>query len=168
MMADYCIVIGNHLYNIDTIEWSDRHGIDVGGNYNEIIGNIIHTAKARGINISGDYNVVIHNQLYNISAEPIYDGGTDNKIQYNKGYITENSGTATFSGDGTTTTFDIPHGLSGSAATWFVQKASNISEDIEYVEEVTVDSTKYLRVHFESAPPSGTDNIVLKWQARTY
>jgi hypothetical protein len=83
---------------------------------------------------------------------------------YTYPHYTWNYGTATFSGDGSTTQFNIPHGLTRAASYWNVQKASDIIQDIEYVTEVEVGGVRYLRVVFESAPPAGTNNIVLKWE----
>lgn len=72
-----------------------------------------------------------------------------------------NGGIATFSGDGTTTSFQIPHGLSTTPTIALVGKAISGLPDIDYWE---VDTT-YIIVHFKSPPSSGTDNIKLWWLA---
>ena len=68
---------------------------------------------------------------------------------------------ATFSGDGTTTQFQIPHGLSSRPSSWIVQSGTADGSDISHV---TADGTN-LTVNYSSAPPSGTDNIELNWIA---
>jgi len=68
---------------------------------------------------------------------------------------------ATFSGNGTKTQFQIPHGLSSQPSSWIVQSATGDGADISHV---TADGTS-LTVNYNSAPPSGTDNIELNWIA---
>lgn len=68
---------------------------------------------------------------------------------------------ATFSGDGTTAQFQIPHGLSSQPSSWIVQSATGDGSDISHV---TADGTN-LTVNYNSAPPSGTDNVELNWIA---
>jgi hypothetical protein len=68
---------------------------------------------------------------------------------------------ATFSGDGSKTQFQIPHGLSSKPTSWIVQSATDDGKGISYV---TADSTS-LTVNYDSAPPSGTDNVELNWIA---
>ena len=72
-----------------------------------------------------------------------------------------NGGTYTFSGDGVTTSFQIPHGLSQAPTVALVGKAIADLPDIDYWE---VDDT-YITVHFKSAPASGSDNVKLWWLA---
>jgi len=77
------------------------------------------------------------------------------------GYVTENSGTEIFSGDGTTTTFTIAHGLAGTPKTAIVTAGSSDAKGDFYV---TYDATNIM-VTYATAPPSGTDNVVLRWYA---
>ena len=92
------------------------------------------------------------------------------KVRGNVGYATENSGTATFSGDGTTTDFEIgAHGLAITDPSKIVVKVSPVSQDaidaspcIGYVDPS--DNTK-IRVKFDSPPASGSDNIKITWEA---
>lgn len=76
-------------------------------------------------------------------------------------YVTENSGTATFSGDGSTTTFQIAHGLASTPSKYGV---SPLTPDADAPRTITVDDT-YITITFSSAPPSGTDNIKFGWWA---
>lgn len=72
-----------------------------------------------------------------------------------------NSGKATFSGDGTTTQFAIAHGLVSTPSKVVVTPASADASGSFYV---TVDATN-IYVNYSTAPPSGTDNVVLYWWA---
>jgi len=83
------------------------------------------------------------------------------KIQRNKNYITENSGAATFSGDGTTTQFSIAHGLVSTPTKVLVTPMTADAASDFYV---TVDDTN-IYINYKSAPPSGTDNLKFSWYA---
>ena len=76
-------------------------------------------------------------------------------------YLTKNSGTATFSGDGTTTQFSIAHGLVSTPSKVLVTPMSSDAVGDFWID---VDDT-YIYVNYKTAPPSGTDNIVLGWEA---
>lgn len=72
------------------------------------------------------------------------------------------SGTAVFSGDGTTTQFDIAHGLGVAPE---VVSVDAESADANGDRHITVDATN-VSVVFAAAPASGTDNVSLRWYAR--
>jgi len=82
---------------------------------------------------------------------------TRRMIRRNIGYVTENGGVATFSGDGTTTQFKIAHGLASTPSKVIVTPASANASGSFYV---TADST-YIYVNYSTAPPTGTNNDVL-------
>jgi len=92
-----------------------------------------------------------------------------NSIILDKNY--RRSGTATFSGDGTTTDFPIgDHGLTITDPTRIVVKVTPISNDaiaaspcVGYVDPA--DPTK-IRVKFASPPTSGTNNVQIIWEAQ--
>ena len=69
-------------------------------------------------------------------------------------------GLASFTGDGTTITFKIPHGLSGTPSIVLVGKASSGLPDIDHY---TADSS-YINVTFKSPPSSGV-GVKLWWLA---
>jgi len=69
-------------------------------------------------------------------------------------------GLITFTGDGTTTSFKIPHGLTETPTVAFVGKASSGLPDVDYW---TVDSS-YITVVFKTAPSSGS-SVSLWWMA---
>ena len=113
---------------------------------------------------AGDGLVVVEgNTLENMRLEAINIGGSppDYRIKGNVGYATENSGTATFSGDGSTTQFSIEHGLVSTPSKVQVTAMSSDAAGDFYV---TADST-YIYVNYKTAPPSGTDNVKLSWYA---
>jgi len=75
--------------------------------------------------------------------------------------IERNGGIATFSGDGTTISFQITHGLTTTPTIALVGKAISGLPDLDYW---TADET-YITVYFKTAPPAGTENIKLWWYA---
>jgi len=75
----------------------------------------------------------------------------------------DNRGTATFSGDGSTTQFKIEHGLV-RAPNRAKTKVWPLSQDAAGDFWIDVDDT-YIYVNYKAAPPSGTDNVVLGWEA---
>jgi len=75
--------------------------------------------------------------------------------------LTRNSGTATFSGDGTTTQFSIAHGLVKAPTKVLVTPMTADAASDFYV---TADDTN-IYINYKSAPPSGTDNLKFSWYA---
>jgi len=71
------------------------------------------------------------------------------------------AGYATFSGDGTTTQFRIQHNLVSTPRKIIVTPASKDAASQFYV---TADYT-YIYVNYLTAPPQGTNNVVLSWYA---
>jgi hypothetical protein len=72
------------------------------------------------------------------------------------------TGSFTGSGNGSTTVFNIAHGLDGTPTYWNVTAASSAAASISYV---TANATNLI-VNYGTAPPSGSNNITIKWQAR--
>jgi len=79
----------------------------------------------------------------------------------NKNPKTENSGTATFSGDGTKTQFSISHGLVSTPSRVL---ATPMTKDAAGDFYITKDDTN-IYVNYLSAPPSGSNNVKLSWYA---
>jgi hypothetical protein len=148
---------------------TNNSGIDIYNSTNIlIIGNISTDNQATktqkyGIKLAGttDNCIIIGNNVIGNTVGGITVTGTANIIKSNKGYITENSGRAIFSGNGTQTTFTIPHGLVATPTSYRVEAASSDAKGDKYV---TADATN-LYVTFATAPPAGTNNVVLVWQA---
>ena len=113
-----------------------------------------------------DYNE-IEALLYN-NGSPILISGSNTKIYAATRY--QNSGTATFSGNGTTTDFEIgAHGLVITDPSKIAVKVTPVSSDaiaaspcVGYVDPA--DNTK-IRVKFSSAPASGSENVKIVWCA---
>ena len=76
-------------------------------------------------------------------------------------YYKKNYGVAKFNGDGTTTTFTIAHNLVKAPSRVLVTPASKDAAGSFYV---TTDDT-YIYVNYTTAPPAGTNNVVLHWYA---
>jgi len=74
--------------------------------------------------------------------------------------VERKGGTATFTGDGTTTSFKITHGITVTPTVALVGKGISGLPDIDYW---TADAT-YITVVFKTAPASGVD-IRLWWLA---
>jgi hypothetical protein len=80
---------------------------------------------------------------------------------YATGKYVRKRGTATFSGNGSQTQFTIAHGLVSTPTSWRVEAGSADAKGDKYV---TADATN-LYVTFATAPPAGTNNVVLVWSA---
>ncbi|RLG37336.1 MAG: hypothetical protein DRN91_05760 [Candidatus Alkanophagales archaeon] len=113
---------------------------------------------------SGKYDVeVVSGARGNIVSgwfASVLDNGTRTKIICP--YHFENSGIAVFSGDGTTTTFNIEHGLVSTPSKYGVDP---LTPDAHGSKTITVDDT-YITITFDTAPPSGTDNLKFSWWAK--
>ncbi|RLF92637.1 hypothetical protein DRN52_07670, partial [Thermococci archaeon] len=108
-----------------------------------------------------DYNFFVLNRFESDVTNPITIVGANSKEKLNFGYTTENSGTATFSGDGTTTQFSIAHGLISTPTKVLVTPMTADAASDFYV---TADDTN-IYINYKSAPPSGTDNLKFSWYA---
>jgi len=147
----------------------------VGGRMNNPITGQFRTVYIRGlINFTeGAY----HSYMFNIDAsievdiEVFRTGIRDVSISAPRvrvrdqlGYIINNvqsSGVAVFSGDGSTTTFRIEHGLAKAPSKYVV---SPLTPDAHADKTISADDT-YIIITFDTAPPSGTDNLKFGWWA---
>jgi len=77
------------------------------------------------------------------------------------GKFTRKTGVATFSGDGSTTTFNIPHRLSSTPTKYIV---TPLTPDAHASKTITVDATNIV-ITFATAPPAGTNNLKFGWYA---
>ena len=130
------------------------------GDYNTVTNGVFTNATGGGlaaINIlSGSNN---HTIVGNLVDKKINNAGSGSFISNNGG--NSNKGTATFSGDSLTTTFNIPHGLPTTPTFWQVTPAAGGARGDHYV---TASSTN-LTLNFNTAPGTATNNIVVKWLA---
>ena len=111
-------------------------------------------------------NMILDNALGAVQIE----GAPDVRFVRNTGFPTEAVGVVTFSGDDSRTDFSWQHNL---ALTPNVIDVTPLSADAAGAFYVTANST-HITVHYRaanppdwtsSAPPSGTDNVVLSWHA---
>jgi hypothetical protein len=161
-------------------------GIEIAGSKNVFVeGNYIDTTSYAAIHTNNPYptniriknNVVVNGSVFGIGNEGnvsdieiVGNVLINNRYQIvpllgiirdNVGFPTRNSGVAKFSGDGTTTQFKIAHGLVSTPGKVVATPASADAARNFYV---TADST-YIYINYTTAPPSGTDNVVLYWYA---
>jgi len=121
---------------------------------------------------------VYRNTFRNILNVPIIHIGAEATLnsRHNLGYPTENTGVATFSGDGVATEFNIAsHGLAENPTdpSRILAVATAVSADAQAAAPLTVypvdldadGAYEALRVKFASAPAAGTDNVKVRWKA---
>jgi len=148
-------IIGNRV--------DSKYGIYLGryGSDNKVVNSLVadNHILSIGSGIKDIYGFDLGGGYY---YNPVPDGNVfkDNKTI---NFHFHNSGTATFSGDGSTTQFKIEHGLvstpdKGKTRVWA------LSADAADNFWIDVDDT-YIYVNYKTAPPSGTDNVVLGWYA---
>ena len=150
-------LIGISSYD-DQTEHTQYRGINVSGGEDITIRDFISLGghKYRDLDLASGTNVRVIGGVFSKVLNTI-NAPIKNVI----GYTTENSGTATFSGDGSTTQFTIPHGLVAEPSKVQVTPMSADAAGDFYV---TKDATN-IYVNYKNAPASGTDNIVLSWYA---
>jgi len=172
-LSDDTLIVANIIRNSDADDTATYDGVSIPGDRsgNIIVGNVIKDSDRYEVYIysgAGD-NIVAYNDVAGTDHEGAIVG--PGIIKHNIGFATENSGTATFSGDGTTTDFLIgDHGLAITDPTRIVVKVTPISADaiaaspcVGYVDPN--DNTK-IRVKFASPPASGTNNVQIIWEVQ--
>ena len=172
--ASYNMIHSNHLINIgsetDNRFWGIAlyHTTDTYSTHNIVENNIIQSFISNRLKYgigerdsSDDYNVIKNNKISGVAELPIKKEGANTIVRENRGWATENSGTATFSGDGTTTQFSIAHGLVSAPTKVLVTPMTADAASDFYV---TADDAN-IYINYKSAPPSGTDNLKLSWYA---
>jgi len=152
--------------------------------HSQVVGNVfggdLSSPRGTGINADGVYITIEGNEFlglkYSINAPSlnaireegnIFCGNTNDP---SLGTKYRNSGSKTFSGDGSTTDFSIgAHGLVTTDPSKIAVKITPASSDaiaaspcVGYVDPA--DNTK-IRVKFSSAPASGSENVKIVWYA---
>ena len=139
----------------------------------EVRGNIIDGTQNESIQEVNSVDVRIFDNYLNDWDRS--GGGYDaisapnSIVRYNRGYPTENSGVATITGDGTTTTFtvDIPHGLAKDKVACKITLDRDGSIDKVYLVDTEPDGfyeTIRVQVTYASAPASG-EEVPIYWSA---
>jgi len=161
------VILGNVIWNNGQAAANTYSGIraqDQGLVDGVIIGNAIDGPQHMfAIDLyGGDRNTILGNTLgAGGSGAFRWAGNAASVLRGNTGYATETQGQATFSGDGATTQFTIPHGLAQAPNAWAVTPESADAAGDYYV---TADATN-LYVNYLAAPPAGAGNVVLRWRA---
>jgi len=156
---------------------TDVAPVNISIGFNDIIGNtskgIEMLGKAGGphvasvkiigndIKANGTYGIGIYYAdgiLYNNNT---IEDNPDGDIDISNATFLKNSGSKTFSGDGSTTQFSIEHGLVSTPSKVQVTPMSSDAAGDFYV---TADDT-YIYINYKTAPPSGTDNVKVSWYA---
>ncbi|RLF14569.1 MAG: hypothetical protein DRN06_06935, partial [Thermoprotei archaeon] len=180
--------------NLEILSYKTKYGIyietgnSVGSEADKVI---ISNARRLKINADGDYLASECYLIYSEVSIPIVFAGENIVVGEDKFTITNNwnnlrflgdckfvttgnkaksSGTATFSGDGSTADFEIgAHGLVITDPSKIAVKVTPVSSDaiaaspcVGYVDPA--DNTK-IRVKFSSAPASGSENVKIVWYA---
>jgi len=132
--------------------------IDTASNNMITENHIIDSTNEAIYEVNSDLNWIARNK---IKGGNIVTTGANTVVENNFGYSTENSGTATFSGDGSTTQFKIEHDLISTPSKVLVTPMTADAAGDFYV---TADNT-YIYINYKTAPPSGTENIKVSWYA---
>ena len=169
---------------LELVCYKTKYGIYIesGNAASEFNKIIIANPRRLSVNLDGDYSASESFLIYSETSTPIAFAGESiitnedkftftNKWDiirfegivrfYTTGKLSRNSGTTTFSGDGTTTQFSIAHGLVSTPTKVLV---TPMTADAAADFYVTADDT-YIYINYKSAPPSGTDNLKFSWFA---
>ena len=149
---------------------TQTYGIVISGSgimeYNNFEGGRIFGNVSYAVNIGGNNNVF---ENINIEGTVNISAGTHKFIRC-PGYTTENSGTATITGDGTTVTFtvDVAHGLVKDSAVAKITLDRDGTVDKIYLVDADSDGFKEtlrIQVTFASAPANG-ESVPIYWEAQ--
>jgi len=137
---------------------------DVGGrvNYNVVENNKVLNSALDGITTQGGNNNIIKDNDVRNNNPNIDANGADDVVKSNRGYVTEDRGSATQSGDGTTTVFSISHNLDELPSYVSVEASSEDASTDFYVSDKTSSS---IEITYANAPNDGTDNLSWEWEA---
>lgn len=128
--------------------------------YDDAAPSITIDADGAGVDVSDDGTSVVQNASdinFGIGVTAI-DGGTGSADVS----LDERFGSTTFSGDGSTTQFNIAHGLSSEPQSVQVQPTT---DDASTLSHVFTDSTNITLV-YDNPPPSGTDNVKVNYKLK--
>ena len=146
-----------------------------GGKHYVVVGNICRDNQSTktqdyGIReVNADYNIICGNRVMESVVSGLSISGAHTIYKHNLGHPTENSGVATISGDGTTTTFtvDIEHGLVTDRVACKITLDRDGSIDKVYLVDTNSDGfyeTIRVQVTYASAPASG-EEVPIYWSA---
>jgi hypothetical protein len=124
------------------------------------------------IRLVNDVNTQIHhnNFIKTNSGNGImnfFTSHTNLKIWDNEGYQTHTRGATLFSGDNTTTAFNVTHNLGGGGQTVTPTEVI-VTTNQNSTARVTAISSTTFTVTFGTAPANGTNNVTVYWAASKY
>jgi parallel beta-helix repeat protein len=181
--SSFCIVEGNTIENSSQAANNTYRDIYISvdgvtnSTYNVIAGNTCRNVEANkpAYNIaesdsSQDYQMVESNILSGAVTRPLNLQGPNTIVKHNIGYVTENSGTATVTGDGVATTFtvDVAHGLVIDTAATKITLDRDGTVDKAYLVDTDADGFKEtlrIQVTFATAPALD-DSVPIYWEAQ--
>ena len=145
----------------------DCNNIDAYGNYFHLTDNSTANTSSHGFRIFGGCtNVFFHdNKFLNPISRPTFVldtfGGANSNVKVwdNEGYVTDVIGVTQFNGDGSTTAFNVTHGVAVTPT------IVTISTNLNNTARVSAISSTTFTVTFNTAPASGTNNVTVYWRA---
>ncbi len=160
-----------YVYTGDTLtEAISSNLVDIEDDGNLVEPNVstINFGPGLGTQNPSDGKVTVDASLDNVTTDSISEGSnnlyyTDSRVDTRVNEIRP-TGQATFSGNGEKQSFTIPHGLNIKPDSWIITPTT---DDASSFSHVTADSTN-LTVTYDTAPPSGTDNLVINWMVSTF
>lgn len=151
----------------DAIQWGRWNSF--GGNLVLIDGGIKAAYAFKENSVNDGPNIVQGNIIPNAGTAGkiavLYEATQPSSFSLcrgNIGRLSEARGTATFNGDGVTTVFPIPHGMTEDEPRYETVGAG--SPDAAGDFSWAVDPTN-ITVTFTTPPVSGTGNVILRWKA---
>jgi len=149
------------------IYYSNTHGIRIPYSSSKQIyieHNWIKLSQHYGIYTNTDDDVYIVGNIFVLNTDGAISTGTgiNPVIEDNIGYTTENSGSAEITGDGSTTSFTISHGLSTTPSIVLITPTNQSMASATWW--VSAKSSTTFTITFTTAPSSGT-KLSFDWYA---
>ena len=156
--VQYNIITANIFYDLSTaINFIKA----TKNNQNHIVTDNIFILNNIGIVMTNINNTIITGNLFEAVTTKISGSGTGNKIHDNKGYVTENSGTATVLN--TTTSIAVAHGLAATPTRIQITPRENPTNAVSFWWVDTVDAANFT-INVNADP--GASNLDFDWHAQ--
>jgi hypothetical protein len=167
------VIFENNTVGNTFFDRSSSYGVIMNNDFNSGSGVYVYTSPASiaGNNFNGSNNPVRNTGGAATAGTIVRDNvnmdneasiPSDWEFRSNDGFPTENAGSETQSGDGSTTTFNIPHGLAEPPT-----QANVIAGSADAAGEFWVSAfgQSTIEITYASAPAGGTDNLSWYWEA---
>lgn len=160
-----------YIYTGDTLSEaisSNLVDIEDDGNLVEPSVSTINFGPGLGAQTSTEGKVTVDASLDNVTTDSISEGDdnlyyTDSRVDTRVNEIRP-TGQATFSGDGETKQFSVAHGLNVKPDSWIITPTT---DDASSFSHVTANDSNLI-ITYDTAPPPGTDNLVINWMVSTF